>query len=154
MGQFIEVSVQDCCQHPGHLLFDHCSWCEYAAREAHVNRSLHGVAEWNGVPLSGGSTTGTGTLIESPSESMSGYGREDNDLGGGFNFDYSPVMSITSDERDYWRGKPEPYTRERVGLMEPATGVPARAWTSGKNCRGSQRIRTYQNIGAIGNDAE
>ena len=59
--------------------------------------------EWNGVPLSGGSTTGTGTLIESPSESMSGYGREDNDLGGGFNFDYSPVMSITSDER-YWRG--------------------------------------------------
>ncbi|MGV2643355.1 transglutaminase, partial [Clostridium perfringens] len=61
--------------------------------------------EWNGVPLSGSSTTGTGTLIESPSESMSGYGREDNDLGGGFNFDYSPVMSITSDERSYWRGE-------------------------------------------------
>ncbi|MDH6672989.1 DUF4129 domain-containing transglutaminase family protein [Paenibacillus glucanolyticus] len=61
--------------------------------------------EWSGVPLSTGSTTGTGTLIESSSESMSGYGREDNDLGGGFNFDYSPVMSITSDERSYWRGE-------------------------------------------------
>lgn len=61
--------------------------------------------EWNGVPLSGSSTTGTGILTESPSESMSGYGREDNDLGGGFNFDYSPVMTITSDERSYWRGE-------------------------------------------------
>ncbi|WP_411553248.1 DUF4129 domain-containing transglutaminase family protein [Paenibacillus lautus] len=61
--------------------------------------------EWNGVPLSGVGTSGTGTLIESASESMSGYGREDNDLGGGFNFDYSPVMSITSEERSYWRGE-------------------------------------------------
>jgi len=61
--------------------------------------------EWSGVPLSGISTSGTGTLIEAPVESSSGYGRGDNDLGSGFNFDYSPVMSVSAEERSYWRGE-------------------------------------------------
>lgn len=61
--------------------------------------------EWNGVPLSSSGITGSGTLSESLTESTSGYGREDNNLGGGFNFDYSPVMSITTDGRSYWRGE-------------------------------------------------
>lgn len=60
--------------------------------------------EWNGVARSS-SMTGSGTMYEALSESTSGYGREDNNLGGGFNFDYSPVMSITSEERSYWRGE-------------------------------------------------
>lgn len=61
--------------------------------------------EWNGLPLSGG-ITGTGKgIFDNQLESMSGYGREDNELGGGFNFDYSPVMSVTSEERSYWRGE-------------------------------------------------
>ncbi|WP_106768399.1 transglutaminase TgpA family protein [Paenibacillus faecalis] len=61
--------------------------------------------EWNGIPLSG-SVSGTGdSILEIPGESMSGYGREDNELGGGFNFDYTPVMTVTSDERSYWRGE-------------------------------------------------
>ncbi|NMO94884.1 transglutaminase domain-containing protein [Paenibacillus lemnae] len=61
--------------------------------------------EWSGLPLtSGGGAAGGGVIVTSW-ESMSGYGREDNDLGGGFNFDYSPVMSISSDERNYWRGE-------------------------------------------------
>ncbi|MGM1046634.1 MAG: transglutaminase TgpA family protein [Bacillota bacterium] len=61
--------------------------------------------EWNGIPLSG-SVSGLGSGIFDVSvESMSGYGREDNELGGGFNFDYSPVMTVSSKERSYWRGE-------------------------------------------------
>ncbi|MCQ4086218.1 transglutaminaseTgpA domain-containing protein [Saccharibacillus sp. JS10] len=37
--------------------------------------------------------------------SASGYSREDGQLGGGFNFDYTPVMTIQSTERSYWRGE-------------------------------------------------
>lgn len=48
--------------------------------------------------------------IESPvdvssSSSSSGYGRDDTQLGGGFDFDYSPVMTITTTHRSYWRGE-------------------------------------------------
>ncbi|MCM3785758.1 transglutaminase domain-containing protein [Neobacillus mesonae] len=39
------------------------------------------------------------------SNSESGYSRQDNQLGGGFNYDYSPVMTITTTERSYWRGE-------------------------------------------------
>ncbi len=35
----------------------------------------------------------------------SGYSREDSNLGGGFNFDYTPVMSISTTSRSYWRGE-------------------------------------------------
>jgi Transglutaminase-like enzymes, putative cysteine proteases len=41
----------------------------------------------------------------SSSSSSSGYGRDDSQLGGGFDFDYSPVMTITTTHRSYWRGE-------------------------------------------------
>ncbi|MCM3126145.1 DUF4129 domain-containing transglutaminase family protein [Paenibacillus provencensis] len=56
--------------------------------------------------------------LESASES--GYSREDNSLGRGFNYDYSPVMTITTTERSYWRGE----TRDEysgTGWEEPST---------------------------------
>lgn len=37
--------------------------------------------------------------------SASGYSREDGQLGGGFNFDFTPVMTVESTERSYWRGE-------------------------------------------------
>ncbi|NGZ73759.1 transglutaminase TgpA family protein [Saccharibacillus alkalitolerans] len=37
--------------------------------------------------------------------SASGYSREDGQLGGGFNFDYTPVMTVETTERSYWRGE-------------------------------------------------
>ncbi|WEK53110.1 MAG: transglutaminaseTgpA domain-containing protein [Candidatus Cohnella colombiensis] len=37
--------------------------------------------------------------------SLSGYSRDDTSLGGGFQFDYSPVMTITTSQRSYWRGE-------------------------------------------------
>ncbi|MFD1956674.1 DUF3488 and DUF4129 domain-containing transglutaminase family protein [Paenibacillus thailandensis] len=38
-------------------------------------------------------------------DSSSGYGRNDTNLGGGFNYDYSPVMTVESSRRSYWRGE-------------------------------------------------
>lgn len=36
---------------------------------------------------------------------VSGYSRDDRELGGGFEFSYSPVMSVDSSVRTYWRGE-------------------------------------------------
>lgn len=60
-----------------------------------------------------GSSTGSETAVDDVSgevvstqgTSTSGYSRNDNNLGGGFNFDYTPVMSVKSDKRSYWRGE-------------------------------------------------
>ncbi|MCA0753657.1 transglutaminase domain-containing protein [Paenibacillus sp. N4] len=35
----------------------------------------------------------------------SGYSRSDEALGGGFDFDYSPMMTVTTSHRSYWRGE-------------------------------------------------
>lgn len=35
----------------------------------------------------------------------SGYGRDDRNIGGGFDFDYSPVMTVQTSRRSYWRGE-------------------------------------------------
>ncbi|MGN7357831.1 transglutaminase TgpA family protein [Paenibacillus sp. SAF-054] len=52
----------------------------------------------NGLDVSGEVTSAEGV-------STSGYSRNDNNLGGGFNFDYTPVMSVKSGKRNYWRGE-------------------------------------------------
>ncbi len=41
----------------------------------------------------------------SKQSNKSGYSREDGKLGGGFNYDYSPVMTVQSDRKSYWRGE-------------------------------------------------
>jgi transglutaminase-like putative cysteine protease len=46
----------------------------------------------DGVPIASGPAT-------------SGYGRDDSKLGGGFDFDYSLVMSIDTPVKSYWRGE-------------------------------------------------
>lgn len=50
-----------------------------------------------GVQISNPSRTSSSTL--------SGYGRDDRNLGGGFNYDYSEVMKVTTTEKSYWRGE-------------------------------------------------
>lgn len=37
--------------------------------------------------------------------SVSGYSREDTKLGGSFRFDYSPIMTVQTNYRGYWRGE-------------------------------------------------
>lgn len=83
---------------------------------------------WRNYTGSSTSQTGNGTL-DIPSSTESGYSREDNQLGGGFNFDYTPVMSVTTNERSYWRGETrEEYTgtgwddRRRVSTEDVEIG--------------------------------
>lgn len=49
-----------------------------------------------------GTGTGTGAAVKNTS---SGYSLNDDKLGGGFAFDYTPVMTVTSDMRTYMRGE-------------------------------------------------
>ncbi|MFD2333745.1 DUF4129 domain-containing transglutaminase family protein [Cohnella sp. GCM10020058] len=49
----------------------------------------------------GADSSGTG----SGASSKSGYGRSDAKIGGGFEFDYSPVMTVDTSQRAYWRGE-------------------------------------------------
>lgn len=46
-------------------------------------------------PLSEGST----------GNASSGYSRSDKQLGGGFEYDYSPMMTVSTSQRSYWRGE-------------------------------------------------
>lgn len=41
----------------------------------------------------------------STGNASSGYSRNDEKLGGGFEFDYSPMMTVTTSHRSYWRGE-------------------------------------------------
>ncbi|MBG9792047.1 transglutaminase [Paenibacillus dendritiformis] len=45
--------------------------------------------------------TGNGT----PTPTTSGYSNHDSQLGDGFQMDYEPVMTVTSEARGYWRGE-------------------------------------------------
>ncbi|WP_169083424.1 DUF3488 and DUF4129 domain-containing transglutaminase family protein [Paenibacillus sp. PL91] len=41
----------------------------------------------------------------STGNASSGYSRSDEELGGGFEYDYSPMMTVTTSHRSYWRGE-------------------------------------------------
>ncbi|SEN06978.1 transglutaminase domain-containing protein [Paenibacillus sp. OV219] len=49
--------------------------------------------------------------------SQSGYSRSDASLGGGFEFDYTPVMMVTTSQKSYWRGETRSYYN-RNGWLE------------------------------------
>ncbi|GAA3407624.1 DUF3488 and DUF4129 domain-containing transglutaminase family protein [Paenibacillus hodogayensis] len=48
---------------------------------------------------------GFGTTSVLSGDSSSGYSRNDSSLGGEFSFDYTPVMSVSTSHRSYWRGE-------------------------------------------------
>ncbi|MGF6352546.1 transglutaminase-like putative cysteine protease [Paenibacillus sp. 4624] len=75
---------------------------------------------WRNYTGTSSSQSGNGVL-DIPTATESGYSREDSQLGGGFNFDYTPVMSITTSDRSYWRGETRSeYTG--TGWDEPGRG--------------------------------
>ncbi|MBD2844498.1 transglutaminase domain-containing protein [Paenibacillus sp. IB182496] len=47
----------------------------------------------------------SGSPADNAGDSRSGYSRGDSELGDGFQFDYSPIMEITTTRRSYWRGE-------------------------------------------------
>ncbi|GGG11129.1 DUF4129 domain-containing transglutaminase family protein [Paenibacillus abyssi] len=57
------------------------------------------------VPSFTGEKGSSGTSETSFGDSRSGYSRDDDQLGGGFQFDYSTVMEVTTTHRSYWRGE-------------------------------------------------
>ncbi|GGA20100.1 transglutaminase TgpA family protein [Paenibacillus physcomitrellae] len=68
---------------------------------------------WNGgnTTSAGGASNGeaSGKSGSGTSGTTSGYSRDDSKLGGGFQFDSSPVMNVVSDSRAYWRGETREY---------------------------------------------
>lgn len=92
------------------------------------------------IDTSGGSANAgdvSGDFVPAKESSSSGYSRNDSHLGGGFNFDYSPVMLVQSDKRGYWRGETRQiYTGSgwsdqgsRRGYEEVEAGTPLRSET-------------------------
>ncbi len=72
----------------------------------------------NGSPLSSGSS----------GSAKSGYGRNDTQIGGGFQFDYSPVMQVTTTQKSYWRGETKAvYTGKGWSDRKGMETVPASA---------------------------
>jgi transglutaminase-like putative cysteine protease len=57
------------------------------------------------VPSFVGDKLESASLSSGSGDSRSGYSREDEELGGGFQFDYSEVMTVTTSRRSYWRGE-------------------------------------------------
>lgn len=62
-------------------------------------------AQGREVPVFAGEGGVQKASASSKGSSLSGYGRDDRTIGGGFKFDYSPVMTITTSQRSYWRGE-------------------------------------------------
>ncbi|WP_274651987.1 transglutaminase TgpA family protein [Paenibacillus humicola] len=62
-------------------------------------------ARGEAVPSLIGAKVDTTAVSGSEGDTRSGYSRNDSALGGGFRFDYSPVMTVTTTKRSYWRGE-------------------------------------------------
>ncbi|WP_158602247.1 transglutaminase TgpA family protein [Cohnella endophytica] len=67
-------------------------WTEAQGREVPAFSGEGGVQKVSVTPSTKGS-------------SLSGYSRDDRKIGGSFQFDYSPVMTITTSQSSYWRGE-------------------------------------------------
>ncbi|MGG4034252.1 transglutaminase domain-containing protein [Paenibacillus cisolokensis] len=81
-------------------------------------QTVNGFLGDKGIPLEGGRNADT----------RSGYSRNDTKLGEGFQFDYSPVMTVETSHRSYWRGETKSlYTGE--------------GWLDSRNERNEQLLR-------------
>lgn len=70
----------------------------------------------------GGVLISSSSSSSSKGSSLSGYSRDDKEIGGGFQFDYSPVMTITTSQRSYWRGETKAvYTGKGWGDVKGGT---------------------------------
>ena len=60
---------------------------------------------WKGQPMVSSGKFIPSTSILGNGNNASGYGRNDQLLGGGFDYDYTPVMTVDATHRSYWRGE-------------------------------------------------
>jgi transglutaminase-like putative cysteine protease len=64
-------------------------------------------------------------VVQKSGSSLSGYSRDDRKIGGGFQFDYSPVMTITTSQKSYWRGETKSiYTGKGWGDLKNPQLIP------------------------------
>ncbi|WP_052487951.1 transglutaminase family protein [Gordoniibacillus kamchatkensis] len=78
-------------------------------------------------------------------DTSSGYGRNDRELGGGFRFDYSPVFTVDSPERSYWRGETRSvYTGSGWELSEAERRAPVTGARVGIALKPESRIDASQ----------
>ena len=87
---------------------------------------------------------------------LSGYGRDDSNLGGGFNFDYTEVMRVESLQRTYYRGESKSlYTGAGWELSESDTvaaagpvsleeQLPEHAWDAGAEANALHSVELTQ----------
>ncbi|MDF2926760.1 MAG: hypothetical protein K0R57_5674 [Paenibacillaceae bacterium] len=61
--------------------------------------------QWKGEPVPSLGKSFFGAGVFSSGSSSSGYSRDDSSLGGGFDYDYSPVFTVDTTHRSYWRGE-------------------------------------------------
>jgi transglutaminase-like putative cysteine protease len=65
-------------------------------------------------------------VVQKSGPSLSGYSRDDRKIGGGFLFDYSPVMMITTSQSSYWRGETKSvYTGKGWGDLKNPVLIPS-----------------------------
>ncbi|WP_167746926.1 transglutaminaseTgpA domain-containing protein [Cohnella luojiensis] len=89
----------------------------------------------------------------SKGSSLSGYSRDDRKIGGGFQFDYSPVMTITTSQKSYWRGETKSvYTGKGWGdikspqLIPNAYGNKADLELSAPRAEGVKTVEVIQTV--------
>ncbi|MGI2292754.1 transglutaminase TgpA family protein [Paenibacillus sp. GXUN7292] len=56
--------------------------------------------------------------LKSNLSASSGYSRDDSSLGGGFQYDYSPVMTVTTNRKSYWRGETKSFYDGKGWMIE------------------------------------
>ncbi|GAB2703990.1 DUF3488 and DUF4129 domain-containing transglutaminase family protein [Paenibacillus thermoaerophilus] len=60
---------------------------------------------WQGKPVVTGGKGEAFNIDLTTGDSSSGYSRDDSGLGGSFEFDFSPVFTVMTSHRSYWRGE-------------------------------------------------
>ncbi|MCD9023055.1 transglutaminase TgpA family protein [Cohnella silvisoli] len=98
-------------------------------------------------------------VVKPSGSSLSGYSRDDRKIGGGFQFDYSPVMTITTSQRSYWRGETKSiYTgkgwgdRKNPQLIGSAYGNKADLTLLPERAAGVKTIEVVQTVTVLRKD--
>ncbi len=104
---------------------------------------------------------GLSNSLSGARDSRSGYSRQDDSLGGGFQFDYSTVMEVTTNRRSYWRGETKAFysgdgwSKSDAERREPSViglALDQPLPLEGGPTEGSDRIKVTQTVKMVRED--